>query len=169
VLPYFKKAERFEPGGDDSRGTDGPLNVTHMVERAELLDAFIDAAAAEGFPRNNDYNNGRQEGFGYYQVTQKNGARWSTARGFLDPIRDRPNLRIETNAYTTKVILDGKRAVGVAVHAKQRGKGSTLRPRSGGRRGRGEVAAHSGAVRYRPTGATAFTGLAGIARIARCG
>jgi choline dehydrogenase len=85
-----------------------------MVEKAELLDAFIDAASAEGFPRNKDYNNGHQEGFGYYQVTQKNGERWSTARGFLDPIRNRPNLRIETGAYTTKVILDGKRAAGVA-------------------------------------------------------
>ena len=113
-LPYFKTAERFEPGGDDSRGTDGPLNVTHMTERAELLDAFLDAAVAEGFPRNSDYNNGRQEGFGYFQVTQKGGERWSTARGFLDPIKNRPNLRIETNALTTKVLLDGKRAVGVA-------------------------------------------------------
>ena len=97
-----------------SRAADGPLHVDHMVERAELLDAFIDAAIAEGFPRNKDYNNGRQEGFGYYQVTQKNGERWSTAPGFLDPIRGRPNLRIETNAYTTQIILDGKRAVGVA-------------------------------------------------------
>jgi choline dehydrogenase len=114
VLPYFKKAERFEPGGDDARGTEGPLNVTHMVERAELLDVFIDAAVAEGFPRNKDYNNGRQEGFGYFQVTQKNGERWSTARGFLDPIRNRPNLRIETGAYITRIILEGKRATGVA-------------------------------------------------------
>ena len=114
VLPYFKKAERFDPGGDDSRGTGGPLNVTNMVERAELLDAFIDAAAAEGYPRNPDYNNGKQEGFGYYQVTQKGGERWSTARGYLDPIRNRPNLRIETDAYTTKIVLDGKRAVGIA-------------------------------------------------------
>ncbi len=114
VLPYFRKAETFEPGGDESRGGDGPLNVTNMVERAELLDTFIDAAIAEGFPRNKDYNNGHQEGFGYFQVTQKGGERWSTARGFLDPIRDRPNLRIETNAYTTKIILDGTRAVGVA-------------------------------------------------------
>jgi len=54
-LPYFKKAERYEGGGDDSRGADGPLNVCNMVERAELLDAFIDAASAEGFPRNKDY------------------------------------------------------------------------------------------------------------------
>jgi choline dehydrogenase len=114
VLPYFKKAERFEPGGDDSRGTNGPLNVTNMVERAELLDAFIDAAVAEGYPRNADYNNGKQEGFGYFQVTQKGGERWSTARGFLDPIRDWPTLRIETNAYTTQLILEGKRAVGVS-------------------------------------------------------
>ena len=114
VLPYFKKAERFDPGGDESRGTDGPLNVTNMVERAELLDAFIDAAAAEGYPRNKDYNNGHQEGFGYFQVTQKGGERWSTARGFLDPVKNRPNLRIQTGAYTTKILLDGQRAVGVS-------------------------------------------------------
>ncbi len=81
VLPYFRKSEHFEPGGDETRGRGGPLNVANMIERAELLDAFIDAAAAEGYPRNPDYNNGKQEGFGYYQVTQKNGRRWSTARG----------------------------------------------------------------------------------------
>ena len=80
VLPYFRKSEHFEPGGDDTRGRGGPLNVANMIERAELLDAFIDAAAAEGWPRNPDYNNGKQEGFGYYQVTQKRGRRWSTAR-----------------------------------------------------------------------------------------
>jgi choline dehydrogenase len=114
VLPYFRKAENFAPGGDHSRGRGGPLQVEHMRERAELLDAFIDAAVDEGFPRNKDYNNGHQEGFGYFQVTQKNGERWSCARGYLDPIRNRPNLKIETDAYTTKVLLDGKRATGVA-------------------------------------------------------
>jgi choline dehydrogenase len=114
VLPYFKKAEHFAPGGDSSRGRGGPLQVDHMRERAELLDAFIDAAVDEGFPRNKDYNNGHQEGFGYFQVTQKNGERWSCARGYLDPIRSRPNLKIETEAYTTKILLDGKRATGVA-------------------------------------------------------
>lgn len=114
VLPYFRKAEHFEPGGDPSRGRGGPLNVTHMRDRAELLDAFIDAAVDEGYPRNKDYNNGRQEGFGYFQVTQKNGERWSTARGFLDPARGRPNLKIETDAVAAKIILEGKRAVGVA-------------------------------------------------------
>jgi choline dehydrogenase len=85
-----------------------------MRERAELLDAFVDAAADEGFSRNADYNNGHQEGFGYFQVTQKNGERWSTARGFLHPARSRPNLTIETEAYTNRVLLDGKRAIGVA-------------------------------------------------------
>jgi choline dehydrogenase len=113
VLPYFRKSEHFEPGGDASRGRGGLLNVAHMIERAELLDAFIDAAVAEGWPRNPDYNNGSQEGFGYYQVTQKKGRRWSTARGFLDPARGRANLRIETEAYTTHILLEGKRAVGV--------------------------------------------------------
>jgi choline dehydrogenase len=114
VLPYFRKAENFVPGGDESRGRGGPLNVEHMRERAELLDAFIDAAVDQGYPRNKDYNNGHQEGFGYFQVTQKGGERWSCARGYLDPIRGRPNLKIETEALTTKVLLKDKRAVGVA-------------------------------------------------------
>ena len=61
-------------------------------------DAFIDAAEASGYPRNKDYNNGEQEGFGYYQVTMKKGRRRSTARAFLDPARGRPNLKIETDA-----------------------------------------------------------------------
>src|SRR5580698_11137973 len=114
VLPYFKKSEHFEGRGDDTRGRGGPLNVANMIERHELLDAVIDAAAAEGYPTNPDYNNGKQEGFGYYQVTQKAGRRWSTARAFLDPARSRTNLRVETEALTTRVILEGKRAVGVA-------------------------------------------------------
>jgi choline dehydrogenase len=113
VLPYFRKSEHFEPGGDETRGHGGPLNVANMVERAELLDAFIDAAVAEGYPRNPDYNNGHQEGFGYYQVTQKKGRRWSTARAFLDPARGRANLRVETEAYTTRILLEGRRATGV--------------------------------------------------------
>jgi len=114
VLHYFKKSEHYEPGGDDSRGRGGLLNVAAMRERAELLDAFIDAAVAQGFARNPDYNNGDQEGFGYYQVTQKDGRRWSTARAFLDPVRRRANLRVETEALATRVLLRGKRAVGVA-------------------------------------------------------
>jgi choline dehydrogenase len=114
VLPYFKKSEHFEGDCDETRGRGGPLNVAHMIERHEILDAVIDAAAVEGYSRNSDYNNGQQEGFGYYQVTQKRGRRWSTARAFLDQARSRPNLRIETEALATRVLLDGRRAVGVA-------------------------------------------------------
>ena len=138
VLPYFRKSEHYEPGGDASRGKGGPLNVAAMRERAELCDAFIDAAAAEGFPRNADYNNGNQEGFGYYQVTQKDGRRWSTARAFLDPARGRPNLRVETDAHATRIVLDGKRAVGVAYTQR----GQTHEARCGG-----EVILAAGAVK----------------------
>lgn len=122
VLPYFRKSENFEGDGDATRGRGGPLNVAHMREHAEITDAFIEAAVAEGYPRNPDYNNGDQEGFGYFQVTQKDGRRWSTARAYLDPARNRPNLRVETDAHATHLLLEGKRAVGVAYmqHGQQR-------------------------------------------------
>jgi choline dehydrogenase len=118
VLPYFKKSENFERGGDATRGKGGLLNVADMCETAELCDAFIEAAVASGYPKNKDYNNGDQEGFGYYQVTMKKGKRQSTARAFLDPARSRPNLRIETDALVLKVLLEGKRAVGVTYSAR---------------------------------------------------
>src|SRR5260370_26312476 len=113
-MPYFKEWEKFERGGDDSRGRGGPLTADDMCDTHELCDASIDAAAASGYPKNKDYNNGQQEGFGYYQVTMKNGKRQSTARAFLDPARNRPNLKIETDALVSRILLDGKRAVGVA-------------------------------------------------------
>jgi choline dehydrogenase len=114
VLPYFRKSENFEPGGDATRGRGGPLNVANLRERAELADAFVEAAVAEGFPRNPDYNNGDQEGFGYFQATQKGGRRWSAARAYLDPAKRRPNLHIETEALATGIVFEGRRAVGVA-------------------------------------------------------
>jgi len=122
VLPYFKKSEHFAGEGDDSRGKGGPLHVGEMHERHVLCDAFLEAAEAAGYRRNKDYNNGDQEGFGYFQVTIKNGKRWSAARAFLDPARSRPNLRIETEALADRVLLEGKRAVGVAytVHGQKR-------------------------------------------------
>jgi len=114
VLPYFRKSEHFEPGGNDpSRGTGGPLNVADMRERHEMIEAFIEAGVSLGYKRNKDYNNGEQEGFGYFQVTQKNGERWSSARAYLNPARARANLRIETDAFTTRVLLEGMRCVGV--------------------------------------------------------
>jgi len=113
VLPYFKKSENYEGRGGEARGRGGLLNVADMYERHEICDAFIAAAEACGYPRNPDYNGGDQEGFGYYQITQRDGKRHSTARAFLDPARARPNLHIVTGALTSKVLLEGKRALGV--------------------------------------------------------
>jgi len=114
-LPFFKKSENFERGGDEMRGSGGPLNVMDMPSTHELLDAFIDAGEQAGYPRNPDYNGKDQEGFGYYQVTQKAGRRWSTAKAYLEPALKRPNLRLETQAHTTRLIFEGKRCVGAEV------------------------------------------------------
>ncbi|MDF1791781.1 MAG: choline dehydrogenase [Thalassobaculaceae bacterium] len=137
VLPYFRRSETFVDGGDDSRGTDGPLSITTTTEKHELLDAFITAAEATGFPRNADYNDGDQDGFGYYQMTMRNGKRASTARAFLHPVTSRPNLKVETNAFATGVILEGRRAVGIRYTVKGQ-------PREA--RASGEVILAAGAV-----------------------
>ncbi|HET6184157.1 MAG TPA: choline dehydrogenase [Acetobacteraceae bacterium] len=138
VLPYFKKSEHYEGKGGEARGRGGLLNVAEMRENNEVCDAFIAAGVAEGFPRNPDYNSGDQEGFGYFQVTQKNGRRWSTARAFLDPARARRNLRIETEAQATDLILEGARCVGV----RYRQHGQKREARCGG-----EVILAAGAVK----------------------
>jgi len=113
VLPYFKKSENRETGGNDYRGAGGLLNVADLTERYELLDAIIKAGTEAGYPDNPDYNGESHEGFGYYQLTQVRGVRQSTKRAFLDPAKDRENLKIEINAQSTGVLLEGKRAVGV--------------------------------------------------------
>ena len=114
VLPYFRKSEHYESSDDPWRGKDGPLHTSDGLERAGLLDVVMDAAEQCGYPKNPDYNSGDQEGFGYFQVTQKDGRRWSTARAFLEPALRRPNLGLEINAHTTGVLLEGRRAVGVS-------------------------------------------------------
>lgn len=114
VLPYFKKAETFERGGSDLRGGDGPLHVADMVESHEMVDAFVQAGVECGYPDNPDYNGKDQEGFGYYQTTMKGGQRHSAAHAYLHPIRTRPNLDVQTNARARKLIMEGKRIVGVA-------------------------------------------------------
>ncbi|MEQ9122880.1 MAG: GMC family oxidoreductase N-terminal domain-containing protein, partial [Alphaproteobacteria bacterium] len=126
-LPFFKRAENFERGGDDLRGAGGPLNVMDMPTRHPLLDAWIDAGEQAGYPRNPDYNGQDQEGFGYYQVTQKRGRRWSTAKAYLEPALARPNLTLETEAHTTRLLFEGKRCVGVEVEQR----GLTRRFRAG--------------------------------------
>jgi choline dehydrogenase len=114
VLPYFKRTETFERGGDDIRGGSGPLNVADMYERHEMVDAFIKAGVECGYEANPDYNGRKQEGFGYYQITQKDGRRHSASKAYLEPARKRPNLHVETGAFARKILLEGKRAVGVS-------------------------------------------------------
>jgi choline dehydrogenase len=113
VLPYFKKAENFKAGGNEVRGDRGPLHVTETPERHEILDACIAAGVSQGFARNADYNDGEQEGFGYYQFTQRGGRRMSTARAYLRKAMYRGNLKVETNAHTSRVLFDNGRAIGV--------------------------------------------------------
>ncbi len=113
VLPHFKRSERFERGGDAFRGGDGELNVADMVETHPLLEAWTDAGAEAGYPRNRDYNGASQEGFGIYQVTQRNGRRFSAARAFLAPARRRRNLVVATRAHAQRVLTESGRAVGV--------------------------------------------------------
>ncbi|MDC0649032.1 GMC family oxidoreductase N-terminal domain-containing protein [Alphaproteobacteria bacterium] len=117
ILPYFRKAENCEQlaNGDDSfdsalRGVGGPLNVAPVRTRYEALDMVIDAAETLGYPHNHDYNGASQDGFSYYQVTQKNGLRFSAKKAYLQPARKRPNLRIITHAHVTKINLTGTRA-----------------------------------------------------------
>ncbi len=112
LLPYFIKAEDQQRGASAYHGKGGPLGVSDL-ERHELADAFIDSAAAMGIPRNDDFNGATQEGAGYYQATSKNGRRSSTATGYLRPAEKRPNLRVEVNALATRILFEGKRAVGV--------------------------------------------------------
>jgi len=117
VLPYFKKSEHRETGGDDWRGTGGPLNVADVRTTYAILDRVIDAAEEAGYPRNPDYNGERQEGFGYYQLTQKQGRRWSAKMAYLDPTRGRANLRIQSGALATGLTMEGTRVTGVKYRA----------------------------------------------------
>ena len=113
VLPFFKKAEDQERGGDDHHGSGGPLKVSDIRDRREICDAFIEAAQQVGIPRNDDFNGAKQEGVGNFQTTSRNGWRCSTAVGYLKPIRNRNNLRIETDAMVRKIVFEGKRATGI--------------------------------------------------------
>ena len=113
VLPYFKKSEDQERGASEFHGVGGPLTVSDLRLRRPIADHFIAAAQDIGIPFNEDYNGATQEGVGYFRQTAHKGFRWSTAKGFLKPARKRPNLTVETHAQTTRILFDGKRAIGV--------------------------------------------------------
>ena len=115
VLPYFRRCEQRIGEGDDTyRGRQGNVRVTDLGWRHPLCEAFIEGAIQLGIPRNADYNGAKQEGVAYAQRTIYNRRRVSTARAYLNPAKSRPNLVVRTNAHATRILLDGKRAVGVA-------------------------------------------------------
>ena len=113
VLPYFIKSEGNERGSSAFHGGKGPLLVSDIGAKHELIEAFIAGAEEHGVPRTDDFNGASQEGVGYYQLTTRNGLRCSTAKGYLTDAKRRPNLRIETDAQATGLVLRGKRVVGV--------------------------------------------------------
>ena len=115
LLPYFRKSEHNERGADAWHGAGGPINVMDLQSPNRFGARFIEAAVQAGYPRNTDFNGERQEGVGTYQVTHKGGERWSAAKGYLAPNLGRKNLTVMTNTPTTRVLIEGRRAVGVEV------------------------------------------------------
>ena len=116
VLPYFKRAEHNERGADAFHGTGGTLNVMDLRSPNRFGALFVEAGRQAGFAHNLDFNGEKQEGVGMFQVTHKNGERFSAAKAYLTPHLARPNLRVFTGAHTTRILLERKRAVGVEFH-----------------------------------------------------
>ncbi len=113
VLPYFIKSERNQRGANAFHGGDGPLSVSDIGTKDELIEAFIEGAGHQGVPRTDDFNGHQQAGAGYYQLTTWKGWRWSTAKGYLKPARSRPNLDVKTQAQASGLLMENGRAVGV--------------------------------------------------------
>lgn len=123
VLPYFKQAENYEPGLDAKgaltaeaaqyHGQGGPLNIAERRHNNPLSGLFLEAAQQAGYRLTPDFNGAQQEGMGYYRVFQKGGERYSNAAAYLRKAETRSNLSVITGAHATRILLDGKRAVGV--------------------------------------------------------
>jgi choline dehydrogenase len=112
-LPYFKRMETCLAGADAWRGGSGPLVLERGPASNPLFGAFFEAAQQAGYPLTNDVNGYRQEGFAPFDRNVHRGRRLSAARAYLHPVMDRPNLRVETLALTSRVLFEGRRAVGV--------------------------------------------------------
>ena len=115
VLPYFKRAEDNQRFVDEYHGYGGPLGVSMPVSSLPICDAYIRAGQELGIPYNPDFNGRHQAGVGFYQLTQRDRRRSSAATAYLDPIRNRKNLTVRTGALVTRVVLEGRRAVGVEI------------------------------------------------------
>jgi choline dehydrogenase-like flavoprotein len=137
VLPYFRRHEDHHAGVSDSHGAGGEWRVERPRISWAILDAVRDAAAEIGIPKVDDFNRGDNEGSDYFEVNQKRGRRWSAARGFLKPVRSRPNLRVVDRALVDRLVFEGRRAVAIAY------------TRDGAKfeaRARGEIALAAGAI-----------------------
>jgi len=115
VLPYFRRSESNERGEDDYHGAGGPLFVSDQSSPNPTSEAFVESAAALQLRTNDDFNGERQEGFGLYQTTQRDGERWSAARGYVEPIRHQGNFAIRTNTLVDRLEIEGGRVTGVRV------------------------------------------------------
>lgn len=119
VLPIFRRSENYQHGADDFHGGNGEMRVEERRVNWEILDAWRDAAEECGIPKIDEFNRGNNFGNAYFQMNQRNGKRWSAVRAFLDPVKDRANLTILTEANVRKICFDDNlaepRATGVAV------------------------------------------------------
>ncbi len=141
VLPYFRRCEKRIGGEEDQfRGREGNLTVTDLNYSHPLCEAFIEGAQTLGIPRNPDYNGARQVGISYVQRTHQGRRRMSSARAFLGPAKSRSNLVVHTGAHATRLLLDGKRVLGVEYAKGGRG-GAALEVRA-----RREVIVSGGAI-----------------------
>lgn len=113
VLPYFKRSESLEGGGDAWHGGEGPLRVSRASSPNPIYKATVEAGRQAGHPVTSDFNGFQQEGWGPYQMTIHDGQRWSAARGYLHPALARPNLTCITGARTSKIVIENGRATGV--------------------------------------------------------
>jgi choline dehydrogenase-like flavoprotein len=141
LLPLFKASQHNERGGDAFHGVGGPLNVADLRSSNPLSRVYVQAAQACGYAHNPDFNGQNQEGVALYQVTQKNGERWSVARAYLHPVLGRSNLHVITDAHACQILLEGKRAVGVAYQHKGQRQGQRIEVRA-----RREVLLSGGAI-----------------------
>ena len=113
ILPYFIRAEGNARGASAYHGSSGPLSVVDQKFKSASTSAFVESAVNAGAVANPDFNGQNQDGVGFYQVTQKEGRRWSAADAYLHPAEGRPNLTVRTDALVTSVVIEGGRAVGV--------------------------------------------------------
>ena len=150
VLPQFKHLEDHFLGASEHHSTGGGWRIEAPRLRWDVLDSIADAAAQMGIRRVEDFNTGDNEGIGYFHVNQKRGRRWSSARGFLKPVLNRPNLRLETRVLVDRLVVQDGRATGIRFTQNGETIDAFAKRRSDPVRGGGRLAADLATLRHRP-------------------